>query len=177
VSFFMSNKTPQLVMIGKVLRSHALRGTVKVRVVADTVEEFSRLRKVQLQRGEQALGEYLIEELQIANDGILIKFRGVNDRDQAEQLRGAEVMMALEKCPPPAPDQFYHFDLIGLPVFTASDEPVGDIVEILRYPANDVWVIRRGTSEKLIPAIDTVIQKVDLPNRRVIITPLPGLLE
>jgi len=173
----MSNKTPQLVMIGEIVRSHALRGTVKVRIVADAVEAFSRLRKVQLQRGEEVLSEYVIENLQIANDGLLVKFRGVDDRDQAERLRGAEVMMALAECPPAAPDQFYHFDLIGLPVFTASDEPVGDIVEILRYPANDVWVIRRGASEKLIPAIDSVIQKVDLPNRRVIITPLPGLLE
>jgi len=173
----MSNKTPQLVMIGEVVRSHALRGTVKVRVVADTVEEFSRLRKVKLQRGDQALGEYVIENLQIGNDGLLIKFHGVNDRNQAEQLRGAALMVALEECLPAAPDQFYHFDLIGLPVFTASDEPVGDIVDILRYPANDVWVIRRGASEKLIPAIDSVIQKVDLLNRRVIITPMPGLLE
>jgi 16S rRNA processing protein RimM len=173
----MSNKTPQLVMIGEVVRSHALRGTVKVRVVADTMEEFSRLRNVQLQRGDQALGEYVIENLQIANGGLLVKFRGVDDRNQAEHLRGAAVMMALAECPAPAPDEFYHFDLIGLPVFTASDEPVGDIVEILRYPANDVWVIRQGASEKLIPAIDSVIQKVDLPNRRVIITPMPGLLE
>jgi len=173
----MNNKTSQLVMLGEVVRSHALRGTVKVRVVADTVEEFYRLRKVQLQRGDQALGEYVIEDVQIGNGSLLIKFHGVDDRNQAERLRGAEVMMALAECPAPAPDQFYHFDLIGLPVFTASDEPVGDIVDILRYPAHDVWVVRRGASEKLIPAIDTVIQKVDLPNRRVIITPLPGLLE
>lgn len=173
----MRNNMPKLVMIGAVVRAHALRGTVKVRVIAEAADEFSHLRQVHLQRGDQALGEYVIEDLQVANDGLLVKFRGVNDRNQAEQLRGTEVMVALEECLPPAPDEFYHFDLIGLPVFTASDEPLGEIVEILRYPANDVWVIRRGASEKLIPAIDSVIQKVDLPNRRVIITPLPGLLE
>lgn len=173
----MRQQTPPFVIIGQVLRSHALRGAVKVRIFPDAAEQFLHLRQVLLQRGEQRLGEYAIENLQAANGGFLVKFREVNDRDQAESLRGAEVLIAREACAPAALNQFYDFDLIGLPVFTASDEPVGELVDILHYPANDVWVIRCDAAEKLIPAIDTVIQKVDLPNRRVVITPLPGLLE
>jgi len=167
---------PQLVMIGEIVRSHGLRGTVKVRIVAE-MEQFSRLQKVQLQRGAQRLGEYVIERVQTGNDGLFIKFLGVNDRDQAELVRGAQMMIGLEECLPAAPGQFYLFEIIGLPVFTASGQPVGEIVDIARNAANDVWVIRNGEEEKLIPAIDAVVQKVDLPNRRVIINPIPGLLD
>ena len=163
-------------MIGEIVRSHGLRGTVKVRIVAE-MEQFSRLQKVQLQRGAQRLGEYVIERVQTGNDGLFIKFLGVNDRDQAELVRGAQMMIGLEECLPAAPGQFYQFEIIGLPVFTASGQPVGEIVDIARNAANDVWVIRNGEEEKLIPAIDAVVQKVDLPNRRVIINPIPGLLD
>jgi len=173
----MSQQTPQFVVIGQVLRSHALRGAVKVRIIPDAADQFLQLRQVLLQRGEQMLGEYVIEKVQAGNGGFFVKFREVNDRDQAERLRGAELIIPRAACELAAPDQFYHFDLIGLRVFTADNEPLGELADILHYPANDVWVIRHGEAEKLIPAIDTVIQKVDLPNRRIVITPLPGLLE
>lgn len=173
----MSQQKPPFVVIGQVLRSHALHGAVKMRIIPDAVEQFLHLRQVLLQRGDQMLGEYEIEKLQAGNDGFLVKLRAVNDRDQAEGLRGAEVMITRAACAPAAMNQYYYFDLIGLPVFTAGNEPVGELVDILHYPANDVWVIRSGGHEKLVPAIDTVIQQVDLPNRRIVITPLPGLLE
>jgi 16S rRNA processing protein RimM len=172
----LSHKTPQLVMIGEIVRSHGLRGAVKVRAVAE-MEQFSRLQKAQLQRGTQELGEYVIERVQTGNDGLFIKFQGVNDRDQADLVRGAQMMIGFEECLPAAPGQFYQFEIIGLAVFTASGQPVGEIVEVARYPANDVWVVRNGEEEKLIPAVDAVVQKVDMPNRRVIINPIPGLLD
>ncbi len=163
-------------MIGEIVRSHGLHGTVKVRVVAE-MEQFSLLQKVQLQRGAQKLGEYVIERVQIGNDGLFIKFQGVNDRDQADLVRGAQLMIGFEECLPAAPGQFYQFEIVGLPVFTPSGQLLGEIVEVARYPANDVWVIRNGEEEKLIPAVDAVVQKVDVPNRRVIINPIPGLLD
>jgi 16S rRNA processing protein RimM len=164
-------------MIGEIVRSHGLRGAVKVRAAADEPKQLSLLRKVRLQRGAQALGEYAIEKLQTGSGGFFIKFCGVNDRDQAELLRGAELLIAREECLPTAAGQFYQFEIIGLPVYTSSGEFIGEIAGIERHPANDVWVIGNGKEEKLIPAINTVVQEVDLSNRRVIINPIPGLLE
>lgn len=173
----MNKNTPQLVMIGEIVRSHGLQGTVKVRTAAEGSEQFGTLSKVLLQIGPNRLGEYVIERLQRGHDGVFIKFREVNDRDQAELLRGAQIMVAPAECPPLAPGEFYHFDIIGLPVYTEAGKYLGEIVEVERCPANDVWVIRSDSGETLVPAIDTVIQQVDLANRRVIIIPIPGLLE
>ena len=164
-------------MIGEIVRSHGLAGVVKVRATTDDPQRFSLLEKVSLQRGEHQLGEFAIEAMQIGKAGVLLKLRGVNDRDSAEQLRGAGLMIAREECLPTGADQFYLFDIIGLPVYTEAGELVGEIIDIGTYPANDVWVVRRGAQEKLIPAIKSVIQKVDLTNGRVVITPIPGLLE
>jgi 16S rRNA processing protein RimM len=169
-----------MVMIGEIVRSHGVQGTVKIRATTDNAERFSLLKKVRLQRNSTTLGEYVIEQLRIANEEVYVKFGGVNDRDQAEQLRGAALMIPREECLPTAEDQFYHFDLIGLPAYTIAGEPLGEIVDIYAMPGNDVWVIRdldRSGHETLIPAIKSVIKEVDLKNRRVVITPIPGLLD
>jgi 16S rRNA processing protein RimM len=164
-------------MIGEIVRPHGLAGVVKVRPTTDDAGRFALLKQVQLQRGESRLGEFAVEAVQIGKAEVLLKFRGVNDRDSAEQLRGAGLMIAREECLPTGPDQFYLFDIIGLPVYTAAGELIGEIIDIETYPANDVWVVRREGQEKLIPAIKSVIQEVDLKNGRVVITPIPGLLE
>jgi 16S rRNA processing protein RimM len=166
-----------MVMIGEITRPHGLSGVVKVRATTDDPGRFALLQQVLLQRGEKRLGEFAIEAVQFGKAEVFLKFHGVNDRDSAEQLRGASLMIAREECLPTGPDQFYLFDIIGLPVYTAAGELIGEIVDIETYPANDVWVVRREQQEKLIPAIKSVIQEVDLKNGRVVITPIPGLLE
>ncbi|MDZ7288611.1 MAG: ribosome maturation factor RimM [candidate division KSB1 bacterium] len=167
----------QLVMIGEIVRPHGLRGTVKVRATTENPQRFSLLQKVQLQQKASTLGEYVIERLQVTNKDVYLKFRGVNDRNHAEQLLGAQLMIAREQCLPLAKNEYYQFEIIGLPVYTLMGESLGEIVDIESCPANDVWVIRDGRREKLIPAIQSIIHEVDLQNRRVIITPIPGLLE
>jgi len=173
----MNSAAPKFVIAGVIVRPHGVRGVVKVRAATDEVEHFSRLKHVQLQRGEQVLGDYHIAQVQFVPEGILLSFHEVHDRNQAELLRGAELMIPLEAYPPKSAEQFYHFELIGLPVYGTANEYLGEIVEIKAFPANDVWVIRNGKEEKLVPAIDSVIREVDLANRRVVISPLPGLFE
>lgn len=169
-----------MVTVGEIMRSHGLRGVVKIRAATDNPERFSLLRKVQLQRDSASLGDYVIERVQLGKKGIFVKFRGINDCDQAEKLRGARLMIPRQECLPTEEDQFYQFEIIGLPAYTTSGVHVGEIVDIYATPANDVWVVRNPGQpghESLIPAIKSVIKDVDFKNRRVIVAPIPGLLE
>jgi 16S rRNA processing protein RimM len=169
----------QMVMIGEILRSHGLRGVVKIRATTDDPQRFFLLQRVQLQRDSRTLGEYTLERVQVGNDGVFVKFHGISNRHEADQLRGTQVMISRAECLPTEPDQFYTFDIIGLPVYTITGIHLGEIVGIEAFPANDVWVVRNPDSsgqEWLIPAIKSVIQQVDLKNRRVVIEPIPGLL-
>jgi 16S rRNA processing protein RimM len=145
----VSANPPQMVMIGEIVRAHGLAGMVKVRATTDDPGRFALLKQVHLQHGEKRLGEFVIEAIQIAPAAVLVKFRGVNDRDSAEQLRGAGLMITREECLPTGPDQFYQFDIIGLPVYTAAGEAVGEIVDI-ETTRPTMWVIRRE-SRKIDP--------------------------
>jgi 16S rRNA processing protein RimM len=166
-----------MVMVGEIVRPHGLAGAVKVRATTDAPQRFSLLEKVLLQRDGRPLGEYLIERLQIGNNEVFVKFHSVNDRNQAETLRGASVMIPVTARLPAPAGEFYHSEIIGLPAYTAAGESLGAIVDIETFPAHDVWVIRHGNQARLIPAVKAFIKEVDLQNRRVVITPIDGLLE
>jgi 16S rRNA processing protein RimM len=173
----MNTNEPQMVMVGEIVRPHGLAGAVKVRATTDDPQRFSLLEEVKLQRDGRTVGEYLVERVQIGNGEVFVKFQGIDDRNQAETLRGASLMIPRAARVPAPADQYYHFEIIGLPAYSERGEPLGEIVDIETFPAHDVWVIRCGDRERLVPAVKAFIKEVDVQNRRVIIAPIPGLLE
>ncbi|MGH7906634.1 MAG: ribosome maturation factor RimM, partial [Candidatus Binataceae bacterium] len=72
---------------------------------------------------------------------------------------------------------FYYFQAIGCDVITTGGQALGQIEEIFSNGANDIMVVRDGKSELLIPVIADVIRAIELEQRRIIIEPIPGLLD
>lgn len=93
----------------------------------------------------------------------MVKLSGVDDRTRAEGVRGS-YLEADERLPAPA-GAWYHEDLIGLDVETASGRPLGRIADVLGMPANDVWV----AGDVLVPATKDAVLSVDLEARRVVV--------
>ncbi len=168
----------KVVTIGVILRPHGVHGMVKVMPETEDPGRFHRLRQVELRLRGQSLGVFDIERVIIEARGLRVKFHQLDSIDAVEPLRGAEVTIPRALCLPTAPDEYYAFDLIGLPVFTSAGRRLGTLSDILPYPANDVWVVHDEAShEWLIPAISTVIKTVDLAQQRIEIAPIPGLLD
>jgi len=74
-------------------------------------------------------------------------------------------------------NSFYVFDLIGLRVKSSRGEVIGEITDVWFMPANDVYVVRQGEKEWLIPAVREVIKSVDVEAGEMIIEPMEGLLD
>ena len=108
---------------------------------------------------------------------LLLKFKGIDSRDHAETLRDSVLLVAAEILPPLQEGEFYYYQVIGLPVRTTSDEMVGTITQVFSTGGHDVWVVRNGKKEYLIPVVEDIVQTIDIENRRVIIAPPEGLLE
>jgi len=68
-------------------------------------------------------------------------------------------------------------DIIGCEVVTEEQMKVGIVADLLSLPANDIWVVRNGKKEFLIPAVKAIIRKVDVKAKRITIHALEGLLE
>jgi 16S rRNA processing protein RimM len=72
--------------------------------------------------------------------------------------------------------EFYWFQIVGLKVFTESGELLGEVKEILPTGSNDVYVVRDGQKEHLIPATESVIREINLKRKMIVIHPLEGLI-
>jgi 16S rRNA processing protein RimM len=107
----------------------------------------------------------------------ILKFRDIDSREDAHRLAHAVVQIARAVIPPLPPGKFYLFEIIGLEVITDGGRPVGRIRDVLLLPANDVYVIDAPEGEILIPATREIVRDVDISRKKVVIHPLPGLLE
>jgi 16S rRNA processing protein RimM len=113
--------------------------------------------------------EHVVEWSRNAGGGLVVKLRGIDNRTMAELFRGRYLEIAEGEARAAGEGRFYHHQLIGLAVSTASGHGLGQIAEVLERPANDVWVSRDGSLEHLIPATKDAVVEVDLEAGRVVV--------
>ena len=115
---------------------------------------------------KQSAGEewhdYRIEEGRAHGAGVVLRFAGCHDRDQAALLIQSQIAVRRSQLPPPQPGEYYWADLEGLRVIAQSGVDLGQVSHLLATGANDVLVVQ-GTRERLLPFIkDQVILAVSL---------------
>ena len=162
------------VLIGVVAGAHGLAGEVRVVPASDFPERFARLATVFLEQASRGQLMTVSESRLHSGKGqVILKLAGIEDRNAAAALRGAQLLVPMSQALPLAEGQYYEFQVVGLEVVTTSGESLGPITEVLRTGANDVYVTERA----LIPAIDSVVKQIDLQQGRMVIEPPSGLLD
>ena len=160
---------------GKIVGTHGIRGMVRVQAWSDSGEFLTNFKRFFLSPN----GENELEVLKIQPHGgvVLIAFKGVGTVEQAESLRGKTLYISRDDVSLPD-GRYFIDDLIGCEVFDAdSGEKYGVISDVSQTGANDVWHIKSGEKEYLLPAIDEVIVKVAPENERLEIRPLKGIFD
>jgi 16S rRNA processing protein RimM len=150
-----------LIAIGEIERPHALRGLVKVRSLTDWPERFKKLSSVKGLRHGRIERELQIEEAIVRRNGLMIKFFGIDDRTAAETLTGMTLVIPRSECLSLPAGEFYTFEIIGLKVVNPQGAEIGVLMDVIDYPANDVWLIRKDGKDVLIPATQEFIKEVN----------------
>jgi 16S rRNA processing protein RimM len=166
----------QLVPLGQVVNTHGTRGELRVRPFNPRSTLLRAGASVMLRRGDETQQRY-VRSVRPHKHFLLLTLDGCDSMTAAQALIGSEVCVLEADLPPPGPDEIYHYQLIGMTVATTAGRELGTIVEVLTTPSNDVCVVRGGGREHLIPFIADVVKNVDRDHRRLIIDPLPGLLD
>lgn len=164
------------VAIGYVGRVHGVRGETVVRGEPGLLELIESSDRLFLEQ-TGGLRPVTARGVRPLRDGVGVRFEGVDDRSAAEALRGAAVLVDADALPPPTPARYVFAQVAGYEVETDGGERLGRLEERIRTGANDVFVVRSAEREYLIPAIDEVLLRFDGATRRLVIHPLPGLLE
>jgi 16S rRNA processing protein RimM len=113
----------------------------------------------------------------LGRGALRVMLEGVSSAEAAAALKGRIVMIDPAELPAARPGEFYYFQALGCEVTTVGGETLGTVAEIFPTGANDVMVVRAGTREILVPVIADVIRSIDLAARRVVVDPIPGLLD
>jgi 16S rRNA processing protein RimM len=164
------------VLIGLLRRAHGTGGEISVEPVSDIPERFQKLEYVLVRKGSM-VAESGVESVRTKGRAILLKLRGTDDRTAAEALTGAEIGVRMKDVFPVPEDTYYVFDLVGSKVIGESGREIGVLENVLQMPANDVLVVRAQGREVLIPAVKSVVKKVDRAAKRIVIEEIRGLLD
>ena len=166
------------VVVGRVARTHGVRGEVAVEVHTDEPDRRFTPGTV-LQVGDGGARRLTVRSTRNQAARLLVSFAGVEDRGAAEELRGALLSVDVEEGDRPAdPEEFYDRQLVGLRAVTTDGAAAGVVTEIMHLPAQDLLVLRDPAgAEVLVPFVTELVPHVDLEVGQVVIADRPGLLE
>ena len=167
---------PEMVALGTIVNTHGIRGELKLRPYNPDTEAIAAGVTLHLRRGEQKR-EIEVRSARRHKNCVLVVLDGVDTMNAAEALVGYEVEVPASALPEPEEGEAYHFQLIGLTAVTTSGEEIGVVEEIFSTAASDICVVRRAGREFLIPYVEEIVRAVDVEGRRLVIEPIPGLLE
>jgi 16S rRNA processing protein RimM len=158
--------------IGKVIKAHGLRGQLKVYPYGETFSTLCVEEKITANLPDGSSLTLTVAEIRPHQKTFLLTSREIATVEEAHRLVGAELCVPESRLPPTDPNEFYWYQLIGLEVVNSEGEQLGILEEIIETGSNDVYVVRRGKEEILIPAIEEVVREVDL-QRRLMTVDLP----
>ena len=160
---------------GAIARPHGLKGEVVIDLARDLLEvvtESLELRVTGPRKGERVL---TVERARNHKARKVVQFKGVSTVEDAEALRGWSVWLTREQIGPLEEGRWFVADIIGIDVYTDEDEYLGKLAEVMHMPGNDVYVVRNGEKEILLPVIDDVVRSTDIDSGRMVIHLMEGL--
>ena len=161
--------------LGQIVNVKGLKGEVKLNSFTDDNTKFERMPKVFIkQKGN--LKEYEIEKVGYNKNQVIIKFKNIDTIEEAEKLRNSYIVVDRDIFGDLPEGVYYIADLIGLDVFTESNEYLGKVDDIFSTGSNDVYVVKDELGkQKLLPGIDEVIKIIDIENGKIIVNLIEGL--
>ncbi len=159
------------------MAAHALRGAVRLRAYQPPAPSLAPGVEIVLEQRTLQRRTKVLTASPHARGQVLLSLDGTTDRTAAEALVGARVLVAATALPPLADNEFYYHEIEGFQVATTDGRVLGEVAETFSTGANDVWVVRGAGREHLVPVIADVVRLIDREARRIVIEPLPGLLD
>ncbi len=129
-------------MLAAIAGAHGLNGEVRLKLFTDDLSAYATLNG----------GALTLASVRPATNGAIGKFREITDRNKAEAMRGTELWIPRDQLPPLGEGEYYHADLLGLPVVSDTGEALGQVVAIDDFGAGDVIEIERpGGKRFMVP--------------------------
>ncbi|SCY50549.1 ribosome maturation factor RimM [Desulfoluna spongiiphila] len=163
------------IAIGKIIGTHGLKGGARVYSWAESMDSFEK----GTQLTAAAPGGDIVLTVQSAaphKKGLLLTFKEVGHINTLEPLVGSELFVDRDDLPEPEDGSYYWVDIIGLRVETVDGVFLGMVDSIFPTGSNDVYVVKDGKKEILVPALASVLKEIDLDQGTMVVDLPEGLL-
>lgn len=160
-----------LITIGRIVKAWALKGELLVAPLTFDPQRFFGLDKVAVERRDTkarpAVEWKSLKAVKTYKDFLLVGLEGCETPEEAAEYRGALIKIHRSDSPELPEGVYYHYQITGLKVYTEEGEYLGEVEEIMAAGGGDVYVVREGGREHLIPAIKDVVRKIDIEENRM----------
>ncbi len=152
--------------MARVAGAFGIKGWLKLQTFTQSPDSLDAYASWLL-KGSKGWEEFELEDFAVNVKGVVAKLKGCDDRTAAEKLAKRDIGIPRDALEVAAEGEVFWFDLIGCEVINTAGENFGRVETLLETGANDVLVVKLGTTEILIPYIDQVVLNVDRLAKRI----------
>ncbi len=153
------------VSIGKIVGCHGVRGDLKLLPFTESSAFFSKGSRLLFRYEDGRESWFTVSWSKPHKRIILLGLDGIEGLEESERLRGCEIVIPRSELKDPEDGSWYWVDLIGMTVIDPNDEQLGVLDAIIQTGSNDVYVVKQGDQEILIPALASVVLSVDIDKK------------
>ena len=128
------------VTLAVIIGAHGVTGEVRLKVFTEDLSSYKVFNG----------GALTLKSVRHGSNGAIARIAEVTDRNAAEALRGTELTVPRSALPPLEPGEYYHADLLGLPVVSLEGEALGQVVAIDDFGAGDVIEVERSDKKRFM---------------------------
>lgn len=155
------------IVIGKIVAPHGVRGDIRILPLTEKPEQFLDLDYLLLKDGRRLT----LKHARFHKRMVLAATEEITSMNEAELLRGQEVLINADDLPELEEGQFYVADLVGLPVYDEQGAQIGTFKDALSTGSNDVYVIAvPGAKDILLPALKIYVKEINPAEKRIVVT-------
>ena len=158
----------EYLLLGEIVRPQGIRGEVKVRHYTDDPERFYDLDVVFLKRGEK-YDETGVEDARVQGDDVYLKLEGIDDRNEAEKLRGIQLWVDRNNAVELGEDEVFIADILGARAFDTKGNQLGVLKDVLTPGGVDVFVLKTPKGNLMFPALKEVLLEMNADEGKLVL--------
>ena len=160
--------------IARISSLYGLHGAVKLTPLSRYFEDYINYKHFMMGSSRSDLEEIILDEIMGFGKKRIFKFNGFNSVNDAKNIKGKILYKKVSK------DEKINLiseDILGWDIVDSLGEKVGTLINVMWLPNNDVYIIKNGDKEYLIPVIEEIIKKVDYDKKEININSIDGLID
>jgi len=170
-AYQMNNK--KFLECGKIINTHGVKGTVKAESWCDSPYILADLERVYTEENGRPK-EYKVMNASVFKQFVLLELEGVVGMDAAIAMKNKTIYANRDDIELEEGD-FFIADLIGLSVIDIdSGEKYGEVTDVINTGSSDIYVIKTGNGEAMMPAVDEFVKEIDL-DKGIYVRPIEGM--